>query len=183
MGVQSEVLFTCSCNEPEGVITRVVTPFLFTPENLIKLWDKAKEFPMLMGQEIPTFDHMCAIFIHKQTNGDLVSKGLCAQIDDLVGLFWLTDIEHPKQCSLHYTFFDRRHKGRVDLCKAAIEYVLRKYQFHRIYTQVPLYAKSIISFVESLGFKKDGRIRSNVLYKGEWFDSNMYSILENEIVK
>lgn len=181
MGVGQDVLFECICNEPEGDIIRKVTPFPFTPENLAKLWLKAKEFPTLMGKEIPTFDHMLSIFVATNDQGQHNSKGLCVQIDDLIGLFWLTDIEWPNQCSIHYTFFDRRHRGRLDLCKMAVKYIFNKYQFHRVYTQVPLYAKSILKFVEDIGFKKDGRMRSNVFFRHSWYDSNMYSILDTEV--
>lgn len=181
MGVSSEVLFESLCEEPEGFVIRRVTPFIFSPENLERLWNKAKEFPTLMGVDIPTFDKMLNIFVHQSEDGAIKAKGLCAQIDDLTGIFWLTDIEWPVQASIHYTFFDRRHWGRIDLCKLAIKYIFSKYQFHRIYTQVPLYTKSTLKFVENIGFKKDGRLRSNVFYKGEWYDSNLYSVLAGEV--
>jgi RimJ/RimL family protein N-acetyltransferase len=176
-----EILFQSVCREPEGDFLRIATPFLFTPDNINELWNKVNKFPTLMGKEINDLADMVDFFVKDHGNGSLESRGLCAQIDDLVGIFWLTDIEWPKQASIHYTFFDRRHKGRIDLCKEAIKYIFSKYKFHRIYTQVPLYARAPMKFVESIGFIKDGRLRSNTYFKGEWYDSNVYSILESEV--
>jgi RimJ/RimL family protein N-acetyltransferase len=176
-----DVLFTSICEEPEGTVIRKVTPFLFTPDNLCRLWAAVQKFPTLMGKEVSNFDQMLDFFVKDHGDGKYEARGLCAQVDDMLGIFWLTDIEWPKQASIHYTFFDRRHRGRVDLCKSAVKYVLNKYRFHRIYTQVPLYAKSPMKFVESIGFVKDGRLRSNSFFRGEWYDSNVYSILDSEV--
>lgn len=181
MGVTNEVLFEVECDEPEGKVIRKVTPFVFSEENLLKLWAKVSQFPTLMGKEVRDFNDMLYMFIHFSETNEMRAKGLCCQIDDLVGIFWLTDIEWPGQASLHYTFFDRRHRGRHDLCKAAIKYVFHKYKFHRVYTQVPLYAKYVLKFVGELGFKKEGRLRSTVFHKNVWYDSNIYSILSEEV--
>lgn len=179
--MEEDVLFQALCKEPEGDYLRIATPLPFTPENLKALWDKVQKFPTLMGKEISSFQDMMDFFVKDHGNGLIESRGLCAQIDNLVGIFWLTDIEWPHQASIHYTFFDRRHRGRSELCKEAIKYIFHKYKFHRIYTQVPLYARSPMKFVESLGFVREGRLRSSTFFKGEWFDTNVYSILESEI--
>lgn len=177
----TKVLFSSTCNEPEGEVTRKVTDFPFTPENLQRLWFRAREFNTLMGIEIKDWQDMLNFFVKEYPNGSFESRGLCVQVDDLVGIFWLTDIEWPKQASIHYTFFDRRHKGREELCKEAIKYVFSTYRFHRVYTTVPIYAKVALQFIERLGFKKEGRLRSNTLFKGQWWDANVYSILETEV--
>jgi hypothetical protein len=118
----NEILFQATCEEPEGTFLRVARPLIFTPDNIGRLWEKVNKFPTLMGIEIKDLQDMLNFFVKDYGNGTLQARGLCAQIDDLQGIFWLTDIEWPKQASIHYTFFDRRHKGRVDLCKEAVKY-------------------------------------------------------------
>jgi len=181
--MDDNILFSALCEEPEGTFVRNVYPFLFTVENLVLLWNKVKQFPTLMGKEIYDFESMLNFFVYEKEGSDPESKGLCVVVDEFIGIFWLTDIEWPRQASIHYTFFDRRHKGRIDLCKKAICYVFDKYKFHRLYTTVPLYASPALNFVEKIGFIKDGRLRSNTYFKNDWHDSNIYSILETEIDK
>lgn len=181
--MDDNILFSSVCDEPNLTIERKVYPIQFDLPTLDKLWNRVKLFPTLMGVEVKNFGDMWNFFITELPNDEIRGKGLCVVVDDFIGIFWLTDIEWPRQASIHYTFFDRRHKGRIDLCKKAIIYVFEKYKFHRLYTTVPLYAAPALNFVEKLGFKKDGRLRSNTYFKNDWHDSNIYSILESEVDK
>lgn len=181
--MDDNILFTALCKEPEGTFIRNVYPFTFTIPNLQLLWSKVSQFPTLMGKEIHNLEEMVNFFVFEKENRDPEGKGLCVVVDNFIGIFWLTDIEWPRQASIHYTFFDRRHKGRIELCKKAILYVFERYKFHRLYTTVPLYASPALNFIEKIGFIKDGRLRSNTFFKNDWHDSNIYSILESEIGK
>jgi len=142
-----------------------------------------------MGWEILTYDQFLEFFITPTSNRSdpdfFKSKGICARVDDYVGIFWLTDInlQHPPHdASIHYTFFDRRTNGRLNLCRKAIEYVFDWYGFNRLWTQVPLFSKPTLKFVEDIGFRKEGRIRQNREYKGNKFDSNLYALTRDEVL-
>lgn len=198
MGVSNDgdLMFQCECNEPEGKIVRSVYKVVFTPQTLDEIYNKAAKFRTLMGWEIPSREHFVAFFLHPKKDGSFDSRGLCARVDDYIGLFWLTDINYDKppfDASIHYTFFDRRHRGRVELCRAAIDYVFRTYEFERLWTQVPLYMStkketetrkehiwSVLNFVERIGFRKEGRLKNKMMYKNNLFDANLYALTKNE---
>lgn len=176
------IAFTCVCDEPEGKVLRTVREFEFSQENLIKLYYQVSKFPTFMGIEIRNINDMLRFFIIEDTQGKIVPKGLCLVIDDFIGVFWLTDIKGLHEASVHYTFFDRRHKGRVDLCKQALTYCFNRFKFHRLWTQVPFTATKVLGFVESLGFIKVGRTRRSTFYKGKFYDTIIYDLLADEFL-
>jgi hypothetical protein len=200
MGVtDGSLMFQCECDEPKiGKVIRSVYRVEFTPQNLEKLYEKAKQFKHIMGWEIPSYEHFISFFLSPVEGGKFEARGLCARIDDFIGIFWLTDINYthqPFDASIHYTFFDRRHKGRLDLCKEAIRYVFDTYQFERLWTTVPVYMyqpyvksgkrndkSSVMQFVEEIGFKKEGRLKNKAQFKGQLFDSNLYALTKDEVL-
>lgn len=182
MGTNSmpnDIAFTCLCNEPEGEVLRTVRLLEFTKENLDRLYQQISKFPTFMGVEVKSYEDMLRFFV-TDNNGKFEAKGLCYVIDDFIGLFWVTDIIGIWEASVHYTFFDRRHKGRVDLCKKALTYTFEVFKFHRLHTAVPITSVRVLAFIESLGFVKVGRLRKNRLYKGKFYDTCIYDMLREE---
>lgn len=176
---ESEPLFQCVCEEPEGTVTRNVYLAKFTPAFLRDLWEKQRKFRTLMGREVLTFSEFVDFFVQK--NGDVLTpKGICLVIDNLVGIYWISDINYPAYCEVHYTFFDKRHKGRLDLTRKAINYIFDFWQINTMYVQVAVYAKLPIQFVQQLGFKREGRLRNRAFYREKWYDVNSYSLLREE---
>ncbi len=174
-----DVAFTCICDEPEGQVLRSVKLLRFTPDNLRLLWSKVSKFRTFMGKEINTMEDMLGMFI--TDSGE--PKGLCMMIDDMVGLFYLTEIHGTFEASVHYTFFDRRHRGRVELCKKALEYAFRAFDFQRLSTTVPEYEVKVGHFVQqNLGFVYTGRQRKNKMIRGKLYDTLLYDILREEFL-
>ena len=174
-------LFQCECDEPEGKIIRTVYQAEFSRGLLLNLWEKQKKYRTLMGKEVLTFDEFVDFFVKCYPDGTLESRGLCYIIDDCVGIFWLSNICWPLGAEVHYTFFDGRHNGRLNLTRRALKYAFQTYCFARLYVRVALYAKLPIRFVESVGFKREGRLRKCILYRDRYYDANAYSILKEEI--
>jgi RimJ/RimL family protein N-acetyltransferase len=181
---QVKPLFQFECDEPGGVVTRQVRQLTLDLDTLQHFWLKAKEFPTLFAQEVnDDFGQFCEIFITKLPNGKYVAKGLLWLIDDWVGVLYLTDI-YPDEATVHYTFFDRRQKGRLNLVKAMIYYVFKKYQFNRLNASLPLFVKPYsFEFVNKLGFKSEGRKRQSVMHKGQFFDEALFGLLKSEVLE
>lgn len=185
-----EALFTVKCAEPEGEVERSVYPLLFTPANLQKFWDAAKQFNTIYGKEIHNVDEFVDMFMSYDANGNMSLDGLfyCVPEDDkFIGVFYITNIIHdgsrPIEADVHYSFFDKRHRGRVPLVKRMLEYVFKEYGFQRLNATVPLYASRFTRhFVTNVGFKVEGIKREAALYKGEWFNVMQYGILSSEIL-
>ncbi len=120
------------------------------------------------------------VFFSPDSSGEPSPQGIIYEVDD-VGILYLTDIRAGVSALAHFNFWDRRFRGREELCREMLRYAFRKFKFHRITVQVGLYAAPLMTAVERLGFIKEGRMREATLYKGAWFDVNLYSILEREV--
>lgn len=152
-----------------------------SPENLRIFWEKAKEFPTLFGMDIhQDFKSFLETLVKGDPETEVYSTGLFWRVDDFVGICYLTNITEA-DAHVHYSFFDRRHKGRLGLIRALILHVFRRYGFRRLTAELPLYSKNtVIPFVEALGFTREGRRRKAALYDNEWFDVALYGLLSEE---
>lgn len=151
-----------------------------TREVLEEYYNRIKEFDVVFNDLVPNNGaDFASIFIGQEQNGELYAKGLIWEVDD-VGILYLTEITKT-QALAHFTFWDRRIRGRLDLIREMIRHCFERYGFERIETRVALYAKPILPVVEKIGFIKEGRLRHTSPYKGKWFDTNIYSILKGEL--
>ena len=173
-------ILTAICREPEGDILRGITPMKLTPQNLKIFWEKSKQFRTLFTDEINgDFKKFCELFISMDADG-LRAHGLFWVVDDFVGVFYITHItELDAQC--HFTFFDRRLKGREELTRAFIRWGFQHYGFRRINVEIPKYASShTFGFVRAIGFTKEGEKRKAAKYKDDWFDVVCFGLLREE---
>lgn len=193
--VFEDPIITMECDEG---ITRSVYPLYFTENNFLEFYKQASQYPVLYGKDISrgpsSFREM---FFDKNGN----CNGLFWVVDQFVGVYYLTDIierdSKRVDALVHYSFFDRRHKGRYELTKAMIKYVFDEFGFNRLSAEVPAYAirykpeyitstnpeGKVKPFIESLGFKQEGRRRKSAWYKDDWFDVILYGILRSEVDK
>jgi RimJ/RimL family protein N-acetyltransferase len=189
-----EPLFEITLKEPEGEFKRKVFPLIFTPSNLQKFFDKAKKYPTLYGKELLDDPTQFINLFLSQADGQLSLNGLFwaiadnAELDGLVGVFYMTDIIES-EALVHYTFFDRRHKGRQPLVKEMLKFAFNKYRFQRLSVEIPLYTiskhknQNTIRFILDCGFFYEGKKRKAAHYRGDWYDVNMYGILRTEALR
>lgn len=159
----------------------------FTPETLQQFWDNAKKFPTIYGHEVENFDQFINMFFTPDQFGQLTSNGLFWVFNDFTGVFCLTDIKQEdgelSDANAHYTFFDRRHHGRVPIVKEMLKFWFTKYGFQRLSAQIPNYATpQARHFAQECGMAYEGKRRKAAKYKGEWFDVNLYGILRSEVL-
>jgi len=174
-----EPILRVECQEPEGNILREIRLMPLSIENMKFLWDKLSQFPTLFDRHIVDIDDFSNTFLSQNSDGSLRPNGIIWGIDD-VGIFYLTNIYPMYQATGHFTFWDRRFRGRRDLVRSMIKYVCKEFGFHRLVAEVPLYAMPTIHAMEGMGLIKEGRMRKATWYNGEWWDVNVYSVLEEE---
>ncbi len=179
-------VLSVKCEEPEGDIIREISPLEFTPAVLKEFWEKARVYRTLFNQEIRNnYDRFLPLILRRGLTEDSIEPtGLFWRVDpDFVGVFYMTNIIAEQDALAHYTFFDGRHRGRVDLCKEMLNYVFDRYNLRRLTVEIPLYAtEKTHNFVsKSLSFKNEGRKRKAILFDDEWFDVIVYGILREEV--
>jgi RimJ/RimL family protein N-acetyltransferase len=174
---------TVRCNEPEGTFDRAVTPVALSTEKLRYYYDKLKEFDVVFNDHVPnTPGGFASIFVTVSEDLTVSANGLLWEVDD-VGILYLTHIIPGLSALAHFSFWDRRLRGREELVRRMIQYCFLKYRFQRIETRVALYANPVLAAVERIGFVKEGRARKAVRRGGDWYDVNLYAMLREEAVE
>lgn len=171
------------CDEPEGDIERAIYPVDLSFANLTTMWEKSIPFKNFLGKEVrDNFAAFVECFVQDPGNGQFVTDSLVWRIDDFVGLYYLTDIRET-EATAHFTFFDRRFRGRLKLTKSMLKFLFIKYGFQRLNVEVPTYASpATANFVRMLGFLQEGRKRKAVHFNSDWFDVKTFGILREEVI-
>ncbi len=177
------IILQVICQEPEGPVLRTVRQMIFTAENLNKLWEKVKEFPTLYGIDVAENPEVLLEHLIKMHGNTPITDGLFFVVDDFVGLFTLNNIVPDEEADIHYSFFDRRHKGRVDLIRCMLVWAFETFKFHRLSTRIPVYVQpTVFKFVtQDLGFRYEGKKDSAVSYNGKRWPVNLYGILKEDL--
>jgi RimJ/RimL family protein N-acetyltransferase len=167
------------CHERNGQVVRHVKQTVLTLDRMQFLWHKLREFDVLFNDHVQgDFEAFVQHFI-VQVDGEYRASGLMWDVDD-VGMFLVNDIKPAISASAHFVFWDRKFSGREELCREMVKYGMEEFQLKRVQVEVPLYARKTMSAVERIGFVQEGRLRDTTLYKGEWFDSNIYSMIPTD---
>ena len=146
------------------------------------LWNKLKDFDVLFNDFVRgDFKAFVNHFI-VQIDGQPAPAGLIWDVDD-VGIILANNIVPFESCEVHFVFWDGRFRGREELMRKMLEYGFETYKFRRMRTEVPLYAAKTKKSVERIGFIQEGRLRKAALWKGEWFDVDVFSILPEDLDK
>jgi len=178
---ENNVAVRVECREPNGTFVRTVRFVPFSVERLHYYYEKLKRFDVLFND---LFRNDFDVFVRAFVGNDgekTWAKGLLWEVDD-VGIVYLTDIKPGYEATAHINFWDRRLKGREELCRELAKHVFLKLKLHRLVAEIPLYSLPTINMVEKVGFKKEGRKRKAARYKQEWWDVNMYSMLETDLL-
>ena len=183
--LQVEPVVRVECAEPGGSVIREVRKMNLTPENMRTFWEQARKFKTIFNSEIrDDFQKFVKVLVTQNSDESITPNGLFWVIDDFVGVFYLTNIIPENDAQAHYTFFDGRHRGRIDLVKEMLRYAFEKYGFRRLSVEIPRYkSEKTRNFVEkSLGFRCEGKIRKSAFFDNDWYDSNIYGILREEVL-
>jgi RimJ/RimL family protein N-acetyltransferase len=171
------------CNEPDGPIERTVSLLSFTPENLHKLWQKVSQFPTLYGVNVNHDPQVLLDHLFTQDGTKVNANGLFFVVDDFVGIFTLDEIRPNDSASVHYSFFDRRHKGREHLIQEMLRWAFSTFGFRRLNTRIPVYVSPyVMKFVtESLGFSYEGKQKKAMRYNDKEWDVNLYGLHREDL--
>lgn len=150
-------------------------PFVCTQEALLEVWEKFNQFPILFDDAYRgDFNSFVTDFFDKRT--------IVLRTGDY-GLAIIKDITPHRSADIHLTFWDRRFKGRWEECRQALRWLFDKMDLIRAVAVIPEIAYSTKTFLKSLGFKEEGKIRKGFLYNGRLLDLCIFGILREEVFK
>lgn len=180
-----EPLITITCNERGKEVEHCVYPFVFSEDNIKKFWNNAKKYPIIFGRDIfyPTIEEFLDVFFYIDKDGLWQTNNLFYIVDDFTGMLSLTNIFHPHDALMHFTFYDGRLHGREALIKGMIKYVIDNYGFNRLSAEIPAYvSKGVLSFVsDKIGLRLEGKKQdAQIDPKGNLVSVLMYGITKKE---
>jgi RimJ/RimL family protein N-acetyltransferase len=178
-------IFSCICEEKVKqskdirLVERSVYELIFTPDNLMRLWEKASQFRALFWEDINGDFKKFLSLIMSQEGSTVKANGLFWVIDDFVGVYYMNNINWC-DAQIHYSFFDKRHSGRHRITRAMIKYVFDNFRAHRLSAEIPRFQQGTFEFIKQVGLKQEGVKRESVWYKDQWYDVELWSILKSE---
>lgn len=98
-----------------------------------------------------------------------------------IGVVYITAVKPGHEADGHFAFWDSGGRGREPLILYVAEWVMDRYNLHRLNAAVPAYQHGVIRFIERVGFTKEGVKREAVLYKGERGPLVTFGILRDEV--
>jgi len=140
-------------------------------------------FPFISRLVSPT--EAAEIFRHKdKTDMDLTLMIVKKADEEPVGVLSTSNF-NPLNRSVEINLLidpQKRHKGLgEDALKAFSKYLFLQRGLNKIYAQVGSFNMPATKLFNSAGFKKDGTLRQNHFYKGEFHDTFVYSLLRFEL--
>lgn len=151
--------------------------YSITPEKIRDLWVEASKHDVLFsdyteGKLEPFID---VLMDPRGVWFEIVEDG------QILGAMYLSDVIPGFDAVGHFTFWDSIASGREPLALYAMEFVMDRYNLHRLTAKIPVYQKGTIRFTERLGFKREGKIREAVPHKGKWMPMYSFGILRSEV--
>ena len=154
---------------PEGIrLTQL------SAEKIKYLWNKLKVYDKVFEKgRIGDFDAFRNMLCREDT--------LVLEMDG--GLVILDNIIDGLRASCHAYFWENKIHALRPLMKDLILYGFFQFDLKRMECRVPFYARSVMRFLEKLGFKQEGRLRNAWEGKdGVLIDVLVYGILKEEVL-
>lgn len=96
------------------------------------------------------------------------------------GLVILSNITQHGGSNIHYLMWDHNFVLTKLVAKEAFDYLFFKRGVHHIVGMIPQHNQHAVRFAMSVGMRFEGEIREDVLYKGKYYNTHIYGILEQE---
>ena len=90
--------------------------------------------------------------------------------------------QEPREAALWYVIHPA-YRGRglvVEAARALVDFGFRELGLHRVYCDVDSRNAASLRVAEKLGLRKEAHFRANYWCKGEWTDSIIYAVLDEE---
>lgn len=101
----------------------------------------------------------------------------------ICGLVYINWIHRNADLSLYIGWNDEYIDDNgfaEDACIELLRYGFKELNLNRIWTEIYEFDLKKKILYEKLGFYKDGTLRQSYFYDGKWWNSYLYSILQNE---
>lgn len=134
------------CDEPRGPVLRVVSHVLEPNADYMRfLFSNMAGMPCMFtgGERLTNVESIRQTLVDQEWS--------LFQVDD-VGLVAVGPMRTDFMADVHITFWDKRLRGREDLCRRVAEWVIAGFGLQSVFTAIPVSAKATIAFAKRVGF-------------------------------
>lgn len=92
-------------------------------------------------------------------------------------------IEAKVHCAVRRPYWGAKAR---EICKVFLDYINDKFRIKKLIAEVPQCGYGVIKLLKDLGFKHEGTLKENLLYKdknnnNKWYDKLIYSITRKDL--
>lgn len=101
------------------------------------------------------------------------------------GIVMINDLyENSTSSNIHFCMWDKRypHTKIIQAAKEALGFVF-SYKCHRVSAMIPVYNSFAKRLATQLRFRYEGCMKEAILYKGKWYDEDIFGLLHSNFIK
>ena len=171
-----DVLFEARCKEgtnsdPEYVV-RSARPMVLTTQDIVALWFRLSQFPIMFASPQATNFRNFVNMINDEYS-------ILIRFDD-IGMAMITDIVPGIEARFHISFWDSRLKGREQLVRELVKWMVDVLQVRRVATPIRADARAMRAFMDRVGMYLEGVLKNWVEKENKLFDLYLYGITDTE---
>ncbi len=115
-------------------------------------------------------------------------RTLIFEIGEFDGVVYFTDIMLPSDveqvdrvAQVHIYMWNPKQYRQPEIIAEIIGQFMAATKVHRVFAEIPFRNSMAVHLAEAVGFKKIGRLRQRVLYRGQWDDSWLFDVLASDV--
>lgn len=135
--------FAVVCDEPGGRVSRVVKTMTTDPRQVLVVYDSLKLVTNYLAKE-KQLEPTALISL-------LDPRFLHLLVDDVGIIAVYPELPHPA-AHVHITFWDKRLRGREELCRETARRVMQTLSLKYLWTAIPDGARATAAFARRVGF-------------------------------
>ncbi|WP_240339673.1 GNAT family N-acetyltransferase [Halobacillus ihumii] len=127
-------------------------------------------------------------FDRNSTDSSRIDLVICLQTNhQMIGDLAMLEIDHQnRKAVVRISIFDKNYWGQgygTESMSLLLEFGFNHLNLHRVGLDVFSYNERAMKSYQKLGFKREGVIRDDLYYDGEYHDSILMGVLKEEFVK
>lgn len=135
-------MIAVKCKEGDRVVTRYIQRMQPDVADALSVYDNARQVSNMFGK----MDEQALTFL--VGNAEWFWK-----VDD-VGLICVSPLgSMPHTAHVHITFWDKRLRGREEICRELARRVTAECHYHTFWTAIPREARTVLAFAKRVGFQ------------------------------
>jgi len=163
--------------------TYFLQPFEATLNRVEKLWAVVqKHAPLTSDFTRGDFDFFLGYVLSPGTVFISVFQQVDEKVEE-VGVLYADTIVPGLYAKVHFIFWDLIMRGRQKVLFTALRGFMDDFKLHKVEIEVPINAYAALRRLRRMGLLPEGRRREATKQKGEWLDTLVFGVLDDDVTE